>query len=224
VIPANTPPSQPGNPGWLWLLFTAYDASMPTQPSVVCMLPYLADRDPSPGDNPVDYITDLMSPFIDPLTLTWSIWVNLNLAGFYWQTALGLQQWLAEPAGSPITGTQLGQSWPCQVIFPIWKTTARYPLGRPYWRVPFVTATCSPQGRQLSAYGEIAYGALAQALATPIISHGITFTPASWNRASNMFEALTGTFIGSGCGTMMRRGAFRNRGYGINMTTYTWMY
>lgn len=221
---ANTPPTSPLNTRWMWLLFLAYDTEASSYPATISMLGFVPDADPTAGDQPSDYINDFAANFIADLGTWWPTSVISDEWGFYWQTALGLQLWLSTPSPLVPTGLIPGGALPAQCTAIIRKQTGRYLQGIPYFRVPFVPRAYTDGGQHLNSAGLVALDSLAFRVAQPMTSHGITFTPASWTSKTNRMENILDAFPVARLGRSMRRGAFRNWGTGINITSGVWDY
>lgn len=224
MIPPNTPPTSPTNYRWLWLLILVLDETGPQDVSATMMLAYLPDGDPSLGDSPDAYI----GAFFDTLKPALTGWLPstcyITEVAFYWGVPfMPLQNWAATPVPQP-AGVVPGQSLPGYYNAMIRKLTARYPNGRPYFRIPFVPKSAVDQGGALVDSALIRLELLADALLQPVTSQGVTFTPASWTSKTGQLEPLTGVTSKQNTTVQMRRGQFRGRGLGIVMSSYTWSY
>lgn len=224
MIPLNTPPTVPTNPRWMWLLIGVTTHTYEPLQGATMFFPLIPNTDPSPGDDPNRYCTDLALQLLAGFAQFWPESAYMWTVGFYWQTARGLNTWLS-PTGSPLvwSGTVPFTACPGQVNAVIRKRTARYPLGLPYFRIPLVPLSFYEDGH-LSPLGFLSLKLLADVLNTNLNSQGVQFAPASWSSFSNAFEPVLDTFAVQPLSRQMRRGIFRSFTRGVWIDNLVWLY
>jgi hypothetical protein len=224
VIAPNTPPTWPANPRWLWLLINCLDEVYTSYPEATMMLGFIPDSDPNPGDDPDQFINEWALQFQTSLCAWFPETVSFLEWGFYWQTARGLQIWESGPSLFLPQGLVPGNAQPGQINCIIRKQTARYPLGKPWFRIPFPPMLFRDANNVLNNAGMASLSNLATQLNTNLTSQGHQFSPASWSSKSNLLEPILSTIAKPNFATILRRGALRTRGYGLVFGGFNWSY
>lgn len=212
------PPQTPTNAFWAYLMF----CTTATGAANLTMMPYIVSGDPLPGSDPDDYLYALSVTVADAIIPWLSSDSGVDGVGFYWQTSRGLQSWIGSPFGGFIPGVQPAPSMPNQVNGFATKITARYPMGKPRMYIP------NPPQSDVFTDGWLSSAAFARlidvvtAWVTPIITHGVTFTPASLNRAANVLEPITGARVHRRTYNLMRRSPHRMNQTFLMPQIWTW--
>lgn len=215
----NYPPPNPGTPGWLYLLICTQSVGNLFQ--YVNFVPYLASGDPNPGDDPHSYLRDISFTWSGDLANWLSAESFIQFFAFYWQTALGMQEWEDYPYSGGYIGGNV-PSWyaPGQLNGLVQKSsaTSRRWNGR-LW-LPFTPTIFSDINGVLSPDGLTAGTALASRVMQPMLSNGITFTPGLWRPSVGIIEPVTEAKCCPRLGRLMCRAPHRSQwrfGTGVDL-------
>lgn len=204
-IPLQTAPPHPSGSGWMWfLVLVGNDTGDYPWMSFTAWIP---SSDPPVGSSPDVFIEHFLAGWKVQMQDVLPTNGQIIALAFFWQTALGLQQWdynIATHTGSPVHGNIPGGclSTRCNVLL-LKKSLLSYGYRGRNWFGTVPNAYWD--GQYLSPAGGIAYRTFANAYINTWTSQGVTFTPALYCPKADTMDPITYTKLKPEIRTLMRR-------------------